>query len=94
MLKMVFLSPFLRKQASPNPIIFAQLKDTSLLVGQRRNAHRFAVQTSKVRDRQTSALPLAHSTNTFETQTQPRMNEAQTLGVLLSQPVMVTVLQL
>lgn len=91
---MGFLSPFLRKQPRPNPTVFAQPKDTAPLAGQRRNAPTFAVQTSKVGDGRTSALPLTHSTNTFETQTQPQMDEAQTLGVPLSQPVTVTELQL
>lgn len=92
--KNVFFFPFLRKQPNPNPIMVAQPEDTSPLAGQRRSAQTCAVQTSEVGDRYASALPLARSTNTFETQTQPRTNEAQPLGVLLAQLVTVTVLYL
>lgn len=72
--------------------MFAQPKDTSPLAGEE-IAPTFAVQTSKA-ERCTSALPLARSTNTSETQTQPCTNEAQVLGMLLAQPGTVTALYL
>lgn len=74
--------------------MFAPPEDTSPLAGQRRNAQTCAAQTSKVGDSCTSALPLTPSTNTFETHTQPHMNEAHPLGVLVAQLVTVTVLYL